>query len=505
MKEWIDRKIVADSCRRFNSQDKELYHGDISNAEAEAFLVEEIPRFDCPDPLFREIWYFRWWSFRKHIRSTPYGRVILEFMPDVPWAGPCNTICCPAGHQIREARWLKDKGIAEEYLRFYLNPDSRAALRSYTFTPALSAQEIAAVTGNRSFPDELYPALCGNYAEWKKTHLRSNGLFCQSDDRDGMECSIGGSGYRPTINSSMAAEASALAGIGGLRKDPGAELFQREAETLRHLVETHLWNEQSEFFMTRRETDDSFVNVRELHGFTPWDHFHAMDPKFDPAWKQLVDPDGFAAPYGPTSAERRHPGFRLDRTGHECQWNGPSWPFATSVTLTGLARLLQERESAWVGRRAYFDTLAAYTRSHFLRENGRVIPWIDENLDPFTGEWLSRAILQTWQRNGLQSDALIPERGKDYSHSTYADLIITGLCGISPAFPDGILSIRPLLPAECWDFFMLDGLSLRGHSLTLVFDRDGSRYSLGRGLVLYVDGEEAARSGNDPCRLEVRL
>ena len=155
MKEWIDRKIVADSCRRFNSQDKELYHGDISNAEAEAFLVEEIPRFDCPDPLFREIWYFRWWSFRKHIRSTPYGRVILEFMPDVPWAGPCNTICCPAGHQIREARWLKDKGIAEEYLRFYLDPDSRAALRSYTFTPALSAQEIAAVTGNRSFPDEL--------------------------------------------------------------------------------------------------------------------------------------------------------------------------------------------------------------------------------------------------------------------------------------------------------------------------------------------------------------
>ena len=118
---------------------------------------------------------------------------------------------------------------------------------------------------------------------------------------------------------------------------------------------------------------------------------------------------------------------------------------------------------------------------------------------------LSRAILQTWQRNGVQSDALIPERGKDYSHSTYADLIITGLCGISPVFPDGILSIRPLLPAECWDFFMLDGLFLRGHSLTLVFDRDGSRYSLGRGLLLYVDGEEAARSGNDPCRLEVRL
>ena len=75
-----------------------------------------------------------------------------------------------------------------------------------------------------------------------------------------------------------------------------------------------------------------------------------MARKFDVAWKQLTDPEGFSAPFGPTTAERRHPGFRLDRGGHECQWNGPSWPFATSVTLTALARLLHERESAAVGR-----------------------------------------------------------------------------------------------------------------------------------------------------------
>ena len=71
MRNFIDRRIVAEYCRRFNALDSELYRGDIPNAEAEEFLTEQIPRFDCPDPVFREIWYFRWWSFRKHIRTTP--------------------------------------------------------------------------------------------------------------------------------------------------------------------------------------------------------------------------------------------------------------------------------------------------------------------------------------------------------------------------------------------------------------------------------------------------
>ena len=73
--------------------------------------------------------------------------------------------------------------------------------------------------------------------------------------------------------------------------------------------------------------------MRELHGFTPW-YFNLPDPTIRVAWKQLMDPQGFFAPFGPTTAEQRHPGFKLAYAGHECQWNGPSWPYATAVTLT---------------------------------------------------------------------------------------------------------------------------------------------------------------------------
>ena len=222
------------------------------------------------------------------------------------------------------------------------------------------------------------------------------------------------------------------------------------------------------------------VNVRELHGYTPW-YFLEMAPEYDTAWRLLSDPEGFAAPSGLTSAEQCHPGFVIAREGHECQWNGPVWPFATSVTLTGLARLLHCRQPESVGKLAYFSALMTYTRSHYLTENDQTIPWIDENMDPYNGSWLARELL-------LKKDPVkIPERGKDYSHSTFADLVITGLCGLQSSL-DGGISAHPLLPEKSWDYFLLDGVPVHGHSVSVQFDRDGSRYGRGAGLTLYVDG-----------------
>src|SRR5579862_457042 len=50
----------------FNQNDTELYPSFISNANAWDFLKNNIPLFDCPDQDINEIYYFRWWTFRKH-------------------------------------------------------------------------------------------------------------------------------------------------------------------------------------------------------------------------------------------------------------------------------------------------------------------------------------------------------------------------------------------------------------------------------------------------------
>jgi len=47
------------------------------------------------------------------------------------------------------------------------------------------------------------------------------------------------------------------------------------------------------------------------------------------------------------------------------------------------------------------------------------------------------------------------ERGKDYNHSTFCDLVISGLIGLRPQ--DGnTVTVNPLVPQEQWDWFCLD-------------------------------------------------
>ena len=83
------------------------------------------------------------------------------------------------------------------------------------------------------------------------------------------------------------------------------------------------------------------------------------------------------------------------------------------------------------------------------------------------------------------------ERSRYYNHSTYNDLIITGICGLRPQI-DGSIVINPLLPQDKWDYFCLDGISYRGHTLTIIWDHDGQHYHQGKGLTLLIDGRKAA-------------
>lgn len=184
-----------------------------------------------------------------------------------------------------------------------------------------------------------------------EARLDPNGLFLQLDDRDGGELSIGGHGYRPTINPYMYGNAiaiSRMAELAGQKSLAGA--FRRRASRIKELVQEHLWDAEAKFFkVLPRGQDQTLVDVRELYGYTPW-YFNLPDAGYPEAWQQLMDPQGFYAPFGPTTTEQRHLRFTTSYEGHECQWNGPSWPFATSVTLTPLANLLNNDDQQFVSK-----------------------------------------------------------------------------------------------------------------------------------------------------------
>lgn len=52
---------------KFNSDDEEFYKHDIDNLNAERWMRENIPLIAIPDKTVEEIYYFRWWVFRKHV------------------------------------------------------------------------------------------------------------------------------------------------------------------------------------------------------------------------------------------------------------------------------------------------------------------------------------------------------------------------------------------------------------------------------------------------------
>ena len=210
-----------------------------------------------------------------------------------------------------------------------------------------------------------------------------------------------------------------------------------------------------------------------------------------PDWSQLSDPQGFAATYGLTFPERRADGFKISYEGHECQWNGPSWPFATSVALTALANELHAKPSA-EGRRAFDFLMWQYAEQHKLvrpvSEGWTVSPWIDENCNPDKRDWIARTISR-------QRGSKIRERGKDYNHSTFCDLVISGLVGFVPNGEKGF-SVDPLAD-PAWDYFVLENLRYRGHDVAI-------RYLRGKGLTVEVDGRTVAHRP-DVGRLDVRV
>ena len=101
-----------------------------------------------------------------------------------------------------------------------------------------------------------------------------------------------------------------------------------------------------------------------------------------------------------------------------------------------------------------------------------------------TGDWIARTIQKPWARG-------IRERGKDYNHSTFCDLIITGLVGLRPR-SDALVEVNPLIPEGALDYFCLDNVAYHRHRLTIFYDRAGARYGRGNGLHLLADGREIA-------------
>ena len=495
----LDRREILESHEWWDNRDFDWYE-------------DNIPFLETPNQELDTTWYYRWDMMTKHLvyGSPEHGYACTEFIDRPPWSGTYGSISCPVGFQLYDMRWFRDPRFARDYAAYWFKTPG-AQPRNYSTWLADSVSAIDHVWPDQTYTTGLLDDLIENYEQWENRHwVEEKQMFWQTGMADGMETNIasrqtqnwfsGAPGYRPTLNSYLYADAVAIAAIARRAgRDELAEEYEGKATALKEQVEQNLWDPEREFFFPMYRDTETFEghtveagslthqtgrfagspHGRELIGYVPW-QFNLPSPGHESAWKFLMDEDYFFAERGPTVTERNDPLFSI--SPNCCVWSGNSWPYATGQTLKAMANALQNYDELPISAEEYAELLNIYALTH--RKSG--LPYIAEACHPDTGSWGGHDHFN---------------HSEHYFHSTYIDLIVTGLIGLVPQSDDS-LRLQPLIP-ESWDYFCLDRLKYKGRDIAVIWDKDGSRYDLGAGLFVLADGEKIAqRSDIGPIQVD---
>lgn len=451
-------------------------------AEVEKWLADEIPTFDCPDPIWKRCYYYRWFVVQANYQEEngvpgffegkrgPYGRFITYSAP----------------HIMDEVRWLKDgkyafgqadilgkrreangrrfggytHWIASTLWGAYLvHPDKK---RLAELLPAWQEDTESAFPGkldaNRS--DTAY--LLEPSSHWVTGMEWQPAWFYFSNYDRNRPARL----WRPDYTSYYYANARAVAsGLRELGNPDEAAKFDKLADRIRGAVNNAMWDSDTGFYYSVLVGENSVANVKECVGIYPF-AFELPVKSQAVAFKSILDPKEFWGPWPITTCTMKCPMY--SPKVQLCNWNGPVWPHAESIVANALANGIRVYKSDAVTPEKIYELLNAYTKLHYEDKGAWLKPNIHEEANADDGTMYGCP---------------------DYFHSTYNDLIIRLVAGLVPR-NDNTVELSPIV-AVPWDHFRLDRIPYRGHMLSIVWDsRDAGRYAkVPKGYSLYVDGK----------------
>ncbi|KAI1434155.1 six-hairpin glycosidase [Xylaria sp. CBS 124048] len=465
---------------------------------------DRIPFFESSDANITDVYYYRWEIFRAHQRDLgPQGFITTEFIDDVSWQFfPSAWLDDATQFHFNEARWCRDRRFRVDHANFIYNADFD--IRHFSENIAASVWNAYLVDGVQSDIVTLLDGMQKVYNAWEGDHFdTSKGLYYIEPLLDATEYTIssidascgadgftGGVSFRPSINTYQYGNARAIASIAKLAGlSDVVDDYDARAESLKTNFQNSLWNSTFEHFIDRLfDTTDcvaywDFIRGRELVGYVPWLHDLPDDnATYAEAWTHLLDANKLAGPFGLRTVEPSYQyymrQYRFDAaTGlRECQWNGPTWPYQTSQVLGALANMLDHYPNTaaegTIAANDFMDILAQYASYHYNKNRGGYLI-LEEDYDSSIGAPIV----------GL-------DRSSHYFHSSFVDLVISGLVGIRPS-ADDVLEINPL--AVSLDYFRLEGVIYHGNEIAVQWDASGSRYGT-PGLIVEVEGQTVASS-----------
>jgi hypothetical protein len=471
-----------------------------------AWLLNNVPAFRGEDALTRQYWHRATSILKKNLFRVGEGRLANWSISEGRWASTwyANTISYGAGHQIREARWLRDA----QYVRGFISAWCENAKSNGVFPNFIQPNVIgpgqytdwitsAVWDAHCVHPDEELlrawaPALKRNVDGWLAAYDKDNDglLLVDSHWWTGMEWQPSFfyfNGYdkdqqkqhleRVDLTAYVYGNARNLARILEVTGDTeGAKRYAEVASKIRGAIAASMWDEATEFFYSIEPNTHEKAMVKEVIGVYPF-YFSMFSPEdgtaYTAAWKSILDPKQFWTTWPVASASKQCPAYSQDVTfnGKQvggCMWNGPTWPHANSIVMSAMAATLREFPDSPLKVSDLNALFRSFTTAQFHRGDTN-FPWTGEYYNGDTAEW------RTAER--------------DYNHSTWIDVLIADIIGLRPR-QDGVIEVRPLLGPDA-AAFLLDGVRCNNRDVTIAWtppQGTGETPDGLRGLRVYTDG-----------------
>ncbi|MDZ4858722.1 MAG: trehalase family glycosidase, partial [Candidatus Hydrogenedentes bacterium] len=473
-----------------------------------AWNLANVPSFASVDPaITKQYWHRASSVLRKNLFRIGEGNLKDWGIAEGRWGSSwySNMISYGAGHQIREARWLRDpryvrgiistwcanakpNGVFPNYIRpteigdgqytdwitstvwdaHCVHPDT-AALR--TWSAALSRNVDGWLITYDADNDGLL--LVDSHwwtgMEWQPSFFFFNGYDKDKQDQHLERVDLTSYVYGNAMNLSRA-----LSVIGD---EQGAAKYGAIAEKIRGALEKSMWDETTQFFYSLEPTSGEKAMVKEVIGVYPF-YFSMFDKgssqKYLNAWTSILDPREFWTPWPVASATQLSPAYSQDenfngkRVGG-CMWNGPTWPHANSIVLSAMAATLRDHSDSPLTVEHLFALFQSYTMAQFSQQALEF---------PITGEYY----------NGETGRWRTDER--DYNHSTYIDVLIADIAGLRPR-ADEVIEVQPLISKQMAPF-VLDGIRYHDHDISILWSPTASMETQPdalKGFRVYVDGK----------------
>lgn len=461
--------------------------------------------FRCSDPKTNAMFLHRVYNLKKNSMDPKLGRLSHKTFAEGRWRSGwyANVISYGAGHQVREARWLSDPDYAWGHLETFAQNQRPDGIYPSHVTPkgqmggkytdwiSATAWDAYLVHPDKTRLAASADALARNTEGWRKVYGWGGSPLLVVDDHwwTGMEWQpsfFSFNGHKtdrqqPLRRVDLTAynygnEVSTAKVMRELGRISEARKFESLAAETRKAVLAQMWNPLTKWFHSLHSETGAPSPDREIIGVYPFTF--GLPPKgqgYEEAWRTLLDPRLFWTKWPLASVAKDSPayaqnGWPVGSGGSICMWNGPSWPHANSLVLTGMANSLRESGEGALKKTDLFALFKSFTEAQF--KDGH--PWTGEFYNGETAEW------KTGER--------------DYNHSTWLDPLIHDLIGITPQ-PDGSVIVDPLIPQSAWSWWALDGQRVRGHKISLAWDSLGGRVAKGfKGFAVYVDGKEVFAS-----------